>query len=228
MSVEEETDALVERAEGKVPQKTRKKKLALYAEGLKAKVYQVEYALASLVELSGQLEEVSTSTDPDAYDPTRKVAFYCDSFWTFLYSALDILSQLVNQSVKLRMDEKDVSFNAVKKQLDTRYQNTPLQKAYAQCRGSRVFANLGAYRNCSIHRRQIYFVEEFRRTRHVGGYQTDSTDDIEVIARTLCDDPLSMNPKTCQNRRIPLYLAESKDKVFIMIEYILKAIEPKK
>jgi hypothetical protein len=134
MSVFDEIENLVLRTNNSVLQKTRQKKIRLYTEGLKSKMRQTEYSLSQLVSFSNMTDESTTTTSPSAYQTSEKVGFYCDTFWAFLYSSLDVLGQILNQSLKLGMKEKDVSFKQVASKLaSTSHNGTPLQQKVSSC-----------------------------------------------------------------------------------------------
>jgi len=204
----------------------------LYCEGLKAKLTQTSYALDRLMELRNRSDKTESTTDDKAYPIRLQVSFFCDSFWTFLYSSLDVLSQIVNQTMNLGLNETDVTFNKVKKELqESQYLATKVSKAYISCRKSRVYKNLNDYRNCSNHRREIYIKEisVSVRVSSTPGYDTTSTGgSSESVTRVLCDDPLTHNPKIERRRIIPDYMIDTKQKIEKFIAEIIKKIEPAK
>jgi hypothetical protein len=226
MSLFDTADNFLQQALGIVPQKTRKQKLSLYCEGLKAKARQAEFAIAELARLENQTDASVTATDPEQPSIQARVEFFCDSFWAFLYSCLDVLGQVVNQGMKLGFDEKEVSFKKVKKRLDGNHAGTPAQRAFNTCSRCNAFKNLDRYRNCSTHRRQIYVIEDIHLVRHPGGYQTITTGDNVTVERILCDNPLDITPRTTQHRQVPGYLQSTRDKIFEQIERILISTTP--
>jgi hypothetical protein len=64
-----------------------------------------------------------------------------------------------------------------------------------------------------------------RRISVMGGYSTSSGITVE---RFLCDNPLDINPRTKQKRRIPDYMEEIRNKISQHIENIIKGINPVK
>lgn len=225
MSVFEQIDILKNKGEEDIRQKQRKRKLAIYLEGLKAKIIQADYALARISTYEDKTDDTVTQTTQAQYLISDKVNFYCDSFWTFLYSSLDVLGQVVNQTLRLNLDEKEVSFKRVKSKLDNRHRNTRIQQLFDQCSRSRAFKNLDRYRNCSTHRRQIYILEETRLVRHTAGYDDSTTTGPKIqIVRLLCDNPLVLNPKLQQNKSIPGYMEDTLKKTLFYVEEILKSV----
>ena len=207
--------------------KRRKEKIKLYSEGLKAKLSQVQYTLSRLESFNSRTDETESTTAEDNYPVLAKVHFYCDTFWTFLYSSLDVLSQIVNQALKLELGEKDVSFGNVKGKLQgNNYKSLPVAQKYLQCFNSNCFSNLEKYRNCSIHRRQIFITETITTQKATAGYST--APQITTVIRVLCDDPLTVNAKTNQKREIPKYMVETKEKIKKHIESILAETQPVK
>jgi hypothetical protein len=85
-----------------------------------------------------------------------------------------------------------------------------------------VFKNLDRYRNCSTHRRQIYIEEETKQVKGTAGYESSSTGPVITVVRTLCDNPLGLNPKTDQKRKIPDYMVKTRKKILRHIEQVLK------
>jgi hypothetical protein len=223
MSVFDAADAFLQQSEGIVTQNKRKQKLKLYCEGLKAKARQAEFALQELAKLENQADATVTSTDTDEPSIQAKVEFYCDSFWAFLYSCLDVLGQVVNQGMKLGFDEKTVSFKKITNHFNTNQNGSPEQTAFDECVRCNAFKNLDRYRNCSTHRRQIYVKEEVKFVRHSVGYQTITTGDNVTVERILCENPLDVRPRISQNRKIPDYLQTTRDRIFVLIEKILSS-----
>lgn len=212
--------------EDNVRQKQRKEKLNIYCEGLKSKATQVNFSVKELIKLKDQTDTHATASDPEYVSVTNRVAFYCDSFWIFLYSCLDILGQIVNQSMDLKFAEKKTSFKGIKEYLDKHHKDTQIQKNFAKCFNSREFKNLDHYRNCSIHRRHIYFEEQLMTTHHQPGYSvTTSTSNTTTVVRTICDNPLDLKPKTKQKRKVPEYLEKNRDKISLYIIKIIKSKE---
>jgi len=224
MSTFDRIDDIVKGSRERITQKTRLHRVQLYAEGLKAKIRQTDFALSCIATFSDQSDSTISSTSKDDYTITDKVYFYCDVFWTFLYSSLDVLAQIVNQALKLDLKERDVSFKQVKSILDTKCSNTQIQKKFSQCMNSNVFKNLDKYRNCSTHRRQICIFEDIREQRITSGYRTTTTGIQDKVIRIICDDPFALSPRTDQKRKIPDYMEDTKEKILTHIERILKAI----
>jgi hypothetical protein len=222
-------NALIEKSKT-IQSKSRQAKVKLYCEGLKAKLEQVSFALSSVDSFSNRSDETVSTTEKNAPSIAMQVAFYCDTFWTFLYSSLDVLSQIVNQAMALDLKEKDVSFNQIKNKLGgNAYQNTEIYKYITECYKLRAFKNLENYRNCSTHRRQIYIEEvcETKSIRRTAGYNPTATTNNTtiVVTRTLCDDPLTQKPQIKKKRIIPQYMAETQNNIIKAIKEIVKAIE---
>ena len=216
-------DSLVNLAKNNIPQ-SRWLKLHLYAEGLKAKITQVRFALEKLSDSHNRTLEVLTDTAPEEFSIDETVHFYCDTFWTFLYSTLDVLGQIVNQSLKLGLLEKHVGFKSVHEKLQGKQYNTTViaQRVHA-CIRSLAFRNLDKYRNCSTHRRQIYILAKTTSLRGTSGYHQTSTNPVSTVVRTICDDPLDMSPKINQGRQIPDYMIKTRGDILSLITLILEA-----
>jgi len=226
MSVSDTIDSLVVEVDTTIRQKTRRQKVRLYSAGLKAKIKQADFALQKLSEYDNRSDEIITSTGEDDFLITEQVHFYCDTFWTFLYSSLDVLAQIVNQVLRLNLKERAVTFKGVKSKLHSRQNASRIQKRFERCFSSKAFKNLDRYRNCSTHRRQIYMKEETKSEKGTAGYKSSTTGTVVTVVRTLCDNPLVLSPRTSQNRRIPKYMAETRDKILRHIELIVKETRP--
>jgi len=226
MSVSEGIESLVRTADTAIKQKSRRQKVRLYAAGLRAKIRQAQLALQRLSEYDNRSDETITSTGQEEFSITEQVHFYCDTFWTFLYSSLDVMAQLVNQALSLKLKERDVTFKRVKSKLDRSKSGSPIEKRFADCIRSKAFKNLDRYRNCSTHRRQIYMTEETKSVKGTAEYKSSTTGGIVTVVRTLCDNPLKLSPRTTQNRRIPKYMADTRDKILRHIELIVRETRP--
>lgn len=183
-------------------------RIILYSEGVKAKLKNADYALSMITELSPQSDNLITS-DSQSFCINDKIQFYVDSFFAFLYSTFDIISHVINQEHRLALDEKDVSFKRVKRNLNQSHQGTNIRQLFNKLSGKVFFKNLDKYRNCSTHRRQI-FIETIIRTGTVG-YST--TGDFPEVYRWICDDPLSLKPRTKKERVLVDYCKDMLNKV---------------
>lgn len=226
MTVEHRLEELRQAVDTTIPQKTRKHSARLYIVGVGAKLHQADFALHQLAEYRDRTDEATDSTQPSEFTITDKVHYYCDSYWTFLYSSLDVLGQVLNQVLKLGMNEHDVSFKAVRRKLARKSQLADVHKAVDACCRSHPFKNLEKYRNCSTHRRQIYLQEVMRTVRGTAGYKTSTRTPVKTIERLLCDNPLQLSPKTDQQRRIPDYMEETRKKIRQRITSILRVTKP--
>lgn len=233
MSVSEEIDSLKNRAQNIIsPRGYRRDLLIVYAVGLRAKIEQAEFALNQLSNFIEEIGDTVTATAPQAFLPKSEIYFYSDTFWAFLYSSLDVLAQVINKALKLGMDEEDVTFGRLDRELEQHrtYAGTTIQKKVHGCKVSRTYHWLKKYRNCSVHRRRVYI----RRQVQVGTpeyHRISSTGGIDVGAYnaglfTLCDDPYMLKPETEKGRTIPDYMRETKAKILEYIEKILKSTEP--
>lgn len=177
--------------------------IVLYSSGVSAKLRNSEYALFMLSALA---PEVPSSTSTAQFTAHERIQFYVDSFFAFLYSTFDVIAQVVNQKLKLGLDERGVSFKSVKNVLDQLHAGTPIQQIFTSIINSPFFKNLDKYRNCSTHRRQIYIKSETVQTLETPGYNV--TQPIPKVAHILCDDPLALRPTIRQNREMLAYCSK--------------------
>ena len=227
MALSDTIDLLVERAITTGVSQYRQQRITLYAAGLKGKIRQTELALSRLTEFDNQSDEYTTSSVPDEFTIKERVHFYCDAFWTFLFSSLDVLAQIVNQAMKLGFEEGNISFKNVNTKLQgNTYKGTGIAKKFKTCCGSRSFKNLYRYRNCSIHRRQIFIKEKATSSSEsvTNGYPSTSTGPIVNVERILCDDPLYVKPTVEQGRSIPEYMVKTQNNILNHIQNILEEI----
>lgn len=227
MSIYEKIEDWIVDAETQVPQQGRKKRVRLYGEGVKSKLQQAEYSLKQISILSNEADDTVVTTGPEETPVSDRIGFYCDAFWAFLYSSLDILAQVINQSLKLRLSEQQVDFAKVAEKLDKApHKGTPLQKKVDACNQSRTFQNIKKYRNCSTHRRQIYIEERVVVVRVPTGYRTTTTGPVESIVRIICDNPLEATPHINQSRTIPGYMEDTQTALHKHVMEIIKKLEP--
>ena len=200
---------------------TTAKKIKLYSAGVQAKLRNAEYALYKISDLSPQSNDV-TSTDEGSFLITDKIHFYVDSFFAFLYSAFDVMSQVINQKMNIGTDELDVSFGKLKRILDSNYVGNPIQQLFNEISKKNFFKNLMRYRNCSTHRRQIYIKAVTSIISETPGYT--STERVTTVKRVLCDNPLSLKPKINQDRELISYCVNIFERAHKEIRRISEAL----
>jgi len=171
-------------------------RIKLYSSGVKAKLRNAEYALSQIIDLYNESDSTSSSDDQD-FSVTNKLFFYVDSFFAFLYSTFDVMSQVINQKKRIGKDERKVSFKGIKGKLD---QSNQLKNLFERISNKRYFRNLEKYRNCSTHRRQIYIQSITVIISETPDYNV--TGDITKVRRIICDDPFSLNPTIDQDREL--------------------------
>lgn len=217
---------MVARARSVIVQRTRTRRLNLYTEGLKTKLKQSLFALSCLDTFSDKSDSTTSVTTGADFAISEQVCFYCDSFWAFLYSGLDVLGQIINQALRLGLDERGVSIKEVKRLVDVNYPQSALQGILTKCIKSNSFKNLERYRNCCLHRRHIYMEEVTQTVRGTLGYYSTSAVSQTVIIRVLCDNPLTPSTSTKQRRNAPEYMERVQANIFAYIERILREIQP--
>lgn len=228
MPLSDQIEALYQRATAAGVAARRFNKVRLYGEGIKAKVQQADLALYELEQLAGRSDTIETTTDASFLIEAR-VNFYCDAFWAFLYASLDVLAQVLNQAYDFRESEDRVSIKHMRNEVSQRVATRGSRLATEidrLCR-SHAFTNLARYRNCSLHRRQIYIEEAVTTMRRTAGYgATTTSSPMESVRRTICDDPLVLSPRTIQNRRVPEYLTRTRDSVYESLVRVVRQIDP--
>lgn len=201
----------------------------LYAEQVKAKLKNAYFSLEILKELESLTQTVEVQDDTTSTTAVRtptaqnfltveeKVNFYCECFWDFLRSSLDILAQLINELRSLSLDERSVDFKQVANELCSCAKDTPLERAVNNCRRSEAFKTLEEYRHCSMHRRQVY-IETKRHTTDISGTRGyDSATSLQrqiTFESNLCNNPWDLAPVVDYQRPVVKYC-----------EHLLQAIE---
>jgi hypothetical protein len=187
-------------------------KSMLYTEGVREKLRQVQFAL-SMMQYLQTMEKYGASSGRVGliqYDvlgtTSDQISFYCDSFWDFLRSAIDILAQLVNEVMGLGLPERTVDFKQVAGRLANRHAASSVTKRVMEVRRSRALHQLEGYRHCSTHRRPVYIETRTTTTTVDGraGY-TPTTDLVTpIVSRYLCDNPSELRPRVTK-REIMVY-----------------------
>lgn len=175
--------------------------ITLYAEGVKTKIRQVYFSLEQLkrlehIEDSPRSQRSTTGqVAPLSQSATEEVILFCDSFWDFLRSTLDILGQLINQIRSLGIDERQLDIKVVSRKLDSTERNSSLDQAVKNCINSNKFKALEAYRHCSMHRRPVYVETRTTTTRVTGtpGYYSGGSQPA-IVSRYLCKNPDDLQP----------------------------------
>ena len=211
-------DELIRKSKETIRHEASSKKIELYAEGLKDKLKQAQFAIERM---NSSLSDTDSSSGKVGFSTLEKAHFYCDAFWAFSYSSLDVTAQIINQVQGLQFGEDNVSFKGICEKVDS---NSPIRHKMERIRKLRFFKNLEKYRNCCLHRRSIYIKRDYAGVEHTAGYDVSSADDvipgstvivkgdtIEVITTrlTLCDDPCRLTPRTGQNRELIEYCSKS-------------------
>jgi hypothetical protein len=167
-----------------------------------------EYAFSKLKEFYNQNDSsISTS----GFATSDILHFYLDSFFAFLYSAFDVVAQVLNQKLKLGIDEDKVSFKSVERKLKQDHPGLTTYYCARRILRSRFFKALDKYRNCSTHRRQIYIQSKTTHVSGTPGYTTSG--ELFRIERIICDDPLTLNPTVNKNKELITYCSDMLKKI---------------
>ena len=181
----------------------------LYADCIKAKFYQARWSLDVLREIEHipNIKE-STSSQEAWYRITidYKLQFFCECFWDFLRSSVDITAQLINELKVLRIPETEVTFYKVLENMSSPPSTALLFKAIKSCKSSWAFKELNSYRHCSTHRRQVCIFESPTSPSIVTkSYEYVSESATKKVNRYLCSNPWSLNPRSSLKRPLVNY-----------------------
>ena len=155
MPLETEIPALIARAQDplKIPQQPRRERIQLYGQGLLYRIMEVRLTFNFIHQLGSKY--------PQPADRDR-IHLYSDSFWAFTRSSFDILGQILNQTQNLGINESGCHFGTVVDRLKHTNPADPLTLALDAIYNHPEYQALNSYRNCSLHRRQVYL--EGRKT----------------------------------------------------------------
>lgn len=181
----------------------------LYATGVKTKLQQARFSLDHLRSLEYLIDSVAVPDETTAQSQPasveERISYYCDCFWDFLRSSLDILGQLVNQICSLNMQENTVDLKRMAKALKREQQGSALDQVLDEFLQSRALKQLEEYRHCSTHRRPIYFeTKKITRSSGTPGYYSGGSAGI-ILGRYLCTNPADLTPLADDSRPIVSY-----------------------
>lgn len=184
-------------------------KVSLYSESVKAKFGQVHWSMAVLREIEHAPNVEGSASSLEVWNKigtNDKIVFFCECFWDFLRSSIDVAAQLVNELRSLSISEDKVSLSEVRDKMMPTMSTTPLFKAIKSLEKSWAFKDLNSYRHCSTHRRQVCIFElpsnPLPLTR-VYEYLSEST--TGVMNRYLCGNPSSLKPRLSLKRPVVEY-----------------------
>lgn len=197
----------------------RTETIELYAEGLKSKFKEAEYALLRISHFDSINARTTTTSQQQHYESEDQIRFYVDSFFAFLYSTLDVMSQIIDQRLSLINDEQRVRFKEIVRHLEQSppHIGLPIQLQCTAFKQNRVFIDFERYRNCSTHRRHIYI--EWKSGVGSRGYPASRTP-----GWFICDDPFSLVPTLSKNRELIGYCEKTFNRVRKEVFKILRSI----
>ncbi len=171
----------------------------MYTEGLKQRLIQIKFCLAQLQQLDERTWLKTADSSTSVLDLDEMAQFFCDTFWTWVYSSADILAQIINQTENLGLDEGDVSFHAVLTPLRQQQARSGLWDSVDRLERSWVRSWMKTYRNCANHRRPICLIHESRKL--TPGYRTKQDSSITTtgpiqpaVQRFICDHSVALTP----------------------------------
>lgn len=225
MTVEESIKTLLEKLEHR---HLSTPKATLYARQVEAKFKNTRYSLHKLQEFKLPVATGSSMASSTLLDNDELINFYCDCFWDFLRSSIDVLAQLINERTSLGLNERDVDI----KQVATH----PNLTSYPQLKTSvnyllslQAFKELEHYRHCSIHRRQVYIkiIEQKESILGTRGYSSTTSDTKEsTYVSYLCRDPqdLTATPDIDDSKTVDMFCQELLEKIESQMVAIIKRL----
>jgi len=225
LTVEESIETLLEKLEHR---HVSTAKATLYARQIEAKFKNARYSLHKLREFKVPVATGSSTASSALLDTDELINFYCDCFWDFLRSSIDILAQLINERTSLGMGETDVDI----KKVEAHHRLT----SFAQLKTSvkylltlQVFKDLEKYRHCSMHRRQVYIktIEQKESILGTRGYSATTSDtEMPTYVSYLCRDPqdLTTTPDVDDSRTVDMFCQELLEKIESQMVAIIKRL----
>lgn len=199
-----------EAAKGHVAGTQRRSRITLYAIGIKQKLLQAENALDEVKTLVSAAER-SDSTLPSVLGTDlQKIEYHNDCFWSFFYSAFEILAQVINQTEQYNIDEQNATFYGITTRALAQQPSSALSLRLDSIRKSHFYKRLKKYRHCSNHRRPIC-VSHDTHQHVVSEAYANSSSSVEVRV-LLCDDAYDVHPKFSQEREIIDFCTHSLEK----------------
>ena len=194
----------------------------MYALGLEARFDQMEYCISRLNGLTA-ISESTTATADAGLDSNRQAEFYCDTFWTWAYSSLDILAQVINQTENLRIKENKVSFDDVLAKLKSMSPVPPTLGEMKALERSYGRSWMKAYRNCANHRRPICLFHETKTESVTKAYES-ATEPISRTIRYIVYHNVPYEPKKKDRKELIPLCKNARDSVNTKIAAVLRKL----
>jgi len=178
----------------------------LYAQQVEAKFKNARYSLHKLRGLERPIIVGSGTILSEPLNNVEKVNFYCDCFWDFLRSSIDILAQLINELTSRTLDERSVDIKKVAQNINPS-SYPQLKTAVDYLLRINVFNTLEDYRHCSMHRRQVYIETIAQESEILGtrGYDVSTDSSTSEKKQTqyishICRNPWDLTPDVDYSR----------------------------
>lgn len=187
----------------------------LYAQQVSAKFKVARYSIHRLEELERPRVISSGTASTELLNEVEQVNFYCDCFWDFLRSSIDILAQLINILTSCNLGERSVDIKRVARALDTNSYQL-LGTSINTLLSSSVFNTLEEYRHCSMHRRQVYIQTRKLDDELIGtdGYNAStSTEKQTRYISHICLNPWDLQPVVNANQTVATFCQEMLQKL---------------
>jgi hypothetical protein len=229
MPIAIEVQNLIARSQdaSRVSDPARAQRIALYASGLESKLKEASFALSQIRILSASMPQ--SGYDSLGYNDFDRMHFYSDSFWAFERSALDVVAQLINQTEDLGLQEDGCDFRRLISEMENRHPAAPLTASLNNLRNTARIAELNDYRNCSLHRRQVFLQYQQSSKAIVystPGYGTSGTGSVVSHEWYVCDNPLDVTPTVGTNRLLPDYCKAVFDDIENQLTTIITSLLP--
>jgi hypothetical protein len=212
LEVEESIKKLLERLQHS---QSATPKSTLYAQQVEAKFKNARYSLCKLQELKQPVVAGDSINSSTLLDNVEMINFYCDCFWDFLRSSIDILAQLINELTSLGLNERAVDIKVVAQNLDPT-SHPQLKTSVDYLLRTRAFKTLEDYRHCSIHRRQVYIETKEQEESILGtrGYYASTSETKKATYEShICCNPWDLTPVVNYSKTTDTFCQELLKKV---------------
>lgn len=212
MTVEESIKKLLEKLEHR---QLSTPKATLYAQQVEAKFKNARYSLYKLQELKQPLVTDSSMGSSTLLDNSELINFYCECFWDFLRSSIDILAQLINALAPAPLNEKAVDIKQVEANLNPTL-HPQLKTSVRYLLRIQAFKTLEHYRHCSTHRRQVYIktIKQEESIFGTKGYDASTSETKQATYESyICRNPWDLEPNIDYSRTLDAFCEELLKKV---------------
>lgn len=206
--------------------------LRIYVKSLIERITAMDYSYDVLSRLIGTQALLTTVSFAPFEDHGQKRNHYANCFWASAYSVFDIFSHVINTIYPSVIDESWVSFNGAVHgynqipnkaqgmvQIPPRVMTKLLKTSKTQ-----YFNRLAAYRQCSMHRREVCVFEESTTVSISNAYVGSTVEFKPNVVTWICDNPDDKIPKFKKKRCLQDECSKIRDRIEEDIRKIIRIL----